>query len=1112
MKGIFTKKVLVIISVVSVIVLTAVVLSLTMGRTYYPSLSDPNGVFYQRVDDDGNVLYEITNQDLFEEIKSNDGIQQLLFMVDSMILSDYINEVTEDEIDDKILELTYGTSDPDALAEISDDVKADLEVQFEQSMILAGFPDNPEDYAKLIVAREKFAMDVILDEQVIDEIDIVKEYLNRYFKDIQAIKIRFTSAADALAVLEKFNLVSLSTTGLREYNGYIYNSESLKDPFDEIVEAYTTIDTYYFDENDNILDTDSEIIYTIGYNDIYTDADDVQYRIQPGTGDLVDGLDDQVIPAAHIFDTLSEAESYKEANSEYYVVTRTDPYDMNETIEVINASSELVFTIDPNGHIWDTDLNDVTYTTDLIVNKVYKPIEDVSIVTLNNSTELSDEEVLEKFIEMYNYVYGLYRDALPSGATVEDLVALDNEYLQFNYEEDYAVNPMIPDFMFSSLSIEDGERYTYDYEALETGGVSQYYLIYKLTEPQKEDVMDKVFDSIEETIIIPTTVGSSITLPTSSYYESTISWTSSDTDIISKTGAFVAPKGDVEIDLTYTITALGRTRSNTITVTALAAGETVEVTDEAPEALSYRDIVNDPTAFNYLEDKLYNDYIYGTSGESNVEDILSEQRALLGFQINDYYLALDYINIYSDYVIEGDGDRTVLASLDSTLNSEEAVTITADDFFEFAIAKNAALYTLYASQFQELLHSPYFEEVFGTQTNLQRNNSDRMAAMYDQITQAKEYYSYLLNIYAQYGMTFTYSTFSEYSYSQFGAKTELALLEYFVSGELQPYLIYETIEDEDIINAMYPFVMDYYDNYFSLNVVHVLAYVDFDEDGSPDDFEDFKDQMTQAEIDAFTALQARLETAMDEFEGTFDELVTEYNNATREDETWGEFKQNGFMILTEDLNVADSDTQGVTHSLTYSGDYGVKDSFDERFVEALIDLYDEYQLPQNADISELYSGLVETQFGLHLIEVSQGDDFDKPSFAFTEEDSENPEYSVGVENPNDTPTLEQLELYSLYKFYTMVYDLSDADVEETYGITVPSFPTSVKNALDTYFGDLLTSTYVLGVININMTDRLSNGEFVTNSYLNLSDTELMAMLQEVGGIYYEAIFGDYVTE
>ncbi len=369
------------------------------------------------------------------------------------------------------------------------------------------------------------------------------------------------------------------------------------------------------------------------------------------------------------------------------------------------------------------------------------------------------------------------------------------------------------------------------------------------------------------------------------------------------------------------------------------------------------------------------------------------------------------------------------------------------------VGKNPALYLLYAAKFENV-YSPFFTEAFGTQTNLQKNKSDRMDEMYVALQDSKDYYSYLAQLYASYGLTFTYSSFSQYAYLQYGTKTELDLLKYFVKGELQPYLIAEAISEYGLVEMMVNTVSDYYDNYFSLDVTHLILFLDYDEDGSPDDYYAYIDSLDEAGVDAYETKLAGFEAAITEYlddeDNTFTTLVTAYRAASREDATWGEFKTFGFALMTEDLNVVDEDDDTITHSRTYSGEYGVKDSFVQEYVDALISIYQVYSQPVNADLDSMMSPLVTTVYGQHLILVQQGDDFERFSAQFTEADPANPVYSEGAENPNGKPTLEQMQLYSLYYFYSIVYDLSDADVESTYGISVPNIPAKVKTALDFY--------------------------------------------------------------
>jgi hypothetical protein len=56
MGNILSKKVIIIFSTILVIVLSAVIISVSIGNTRFPSLSEPDSPFYQQLDSQGNVV------------------------------------------------------------------------------------------------------------------------------------------------------------------------------------------------------------------------------------------------------------------------------------------------------------------------------------------------------------------------------------------------------------------------------------------------------------------------------------------------------------------------------------------------------------------------------------------------------------------------------------------------------------------------------------------------------------------------------------------------------------------------------------------------------------------------------------------------------------------------------------------------------------------------------------------------------------------------------------------------------------------------------------------------------------------------------------------------
>lgn len=1115
MKGIFTRRNIWIAAIVGLIALSAVIVAFATGNTKYPGLSNPDEVFYQRLDDQGNVVYSITNAELFEKMKSNDGINQLLYMTDTYLLSEYIDAVDTAAIDEKLLKLTYGTTDQEVLAELTDEQIAGYETSFAQQMTLAGYVGNERTYAKLMVARDNFARDYADENGLVTNISIINKYLNNYYEDVQAIKIRFTSDEDAQFVMQQYNLVSTADE-LRSYLGYIFVDEDLTDGEDDdetIVEAMKTVIVYYKDEADNLVNLDDEIIYTNGSSNVYTDDDDNQYLLQEDTtGNLVDDDFEIIINASEIFETKAEAESYKEANTFYYTVTRTDPFDMDETINVLDETLAVVYTIDPDGNIWDGAVN---VTNDpflnLTINKVYTAIEDVVTVSNNISAELTNEEILAAYIKMYNYVYGEYRTTLSETATLQELIGSNNEDLMFNYEELLEDNSSVANYLFGGLAInEDNDHYTISPKLLADTSDNYYYLIYKLQETEKEDILDQLIEDVKDTVVIPTVIASDYTFPTTTYYNGTVAWSSDHSDIISSTGAVTNPETDTEVILTYTVSIFGRTESYDKTVTVKAKeADNAEVAEPDYTELTLSDLITDQTLEDTLYNQLLDDYILTAS---NVDSALTETRTELGFQIYDRYLALDYKAIDTSYESNNKGDKSILVSLDHSLTSDAAFTITADDFYAYVLDNNAALYLVYAAQEKEMIYSDYYVTMYGEERDIQKNKSETMDLMYEQVTNVKSQYAYYEQLYAQMGSAFPYDSFGDYTYATYGTKTEFGLLQYFAATSLQAHLIDETINDYEIIEALKDTVDEYYDNYFDMYVSHILVHVDYDEDGDPDDYYEYRESLIGDALTSFDALVAGLENEIENYEGTFTELISEYNKATRDDETWGAYKQAGFLIITQDLNYTDSET-GTVYSRTYHGENtGAKDLFVTEFTDALVDLYALYSDPLNVDKDEMISGIVETKFGIHKIKVTQGNNFERPSAMFPLEDSDlNPDdYSTGSANSEERPTLEQMQLYAEYYYYSIVYDLADADVESKYGITIPNLPASVEKALDTYFQELLTSVYVIGTLNLNLIDRVSNGQFQTSEYTDLTNSMLMDNLQVVYDVYYQAILEQYI--
>jgi hypothetical protein len=414
----------------------------------------------------------------------------------------------------------------------------------------------------------------------------------------------------------------------------------------------------------------------------------------------------------------------------------------------------------------------------------------------------------------------------------------------------------------------------------------------------------------------------------------------------------------------------------------------------------------------------------------------------------------------------------------------------------------------YAAQYKEALYSDYYTVLFGTQRDIQKNDSEYMGYLDNYITSIQnEYNSYLsspyFSLYEQY-YGWNFDTFQTYLYSRYRVEDVITLKENLVLSELRMLFIQETLEDTDVVDIIYDNVQENYDNFFSLYAQQILVYFDFDEDGELDDYIDYYDSLSAEDQTAFDALVSRLETLINESEESFADIVTLYEGMSREDEDWGAFKQHGFILKYESLNPKDDNE--TEQAITYSGEYGVKDTYIEAFTEALIDIYAEYQNPLNVNLDSMISDLVPTKFGLHLIEVEKGDDFDGISLLIEADDYDS--ISDELLNANDMPSLDQVDAYFTYKLYDEFNDLENVSMMNKYGVTLPIIPDEVITELDFYASDTLDNLFGSSMVNYAFIARISDGNILSNITQAEFDENMQALLD----IYYDVTIGDIIVE
>jgi len=447
------------------------------------------------------------------------------------------------------------------------------------------------------------------------------------------------------------------------------------------------------------------------------------------------------------------------------------------------------------------------------------------------------------------------------------------------------------------------------------------------------------------------------------------------------------------------------------------------------------------------------------------DDIISQVYADDKLEIFDPYLALQY-GFNGGEVFENDGSSSIVAKIGD-------VEITVDQLFTFMEERVGTFYSIELAKINMLLTSDAYFDVYGDDYDYLDSKNETMVSNRDQLRTMKATFSG--NGYLSYGFSSADYTWEEFIYLAFGVKTESEVIEQlFIMQSLQPKIVFPTLDYADTEN----YVATKAEEYFSLNVEHLLIYVDFDKDFTPDDFTDYVDGLTDEELIEYQAVKvdfdslvfSKLDDGM-----TFDEITDEYINSLMNDplNEWAEFKQYGFKIMSENLT-PETSIDDVTSK-----------SFDPAFAASLKRIYDAYVIEKANSIEGiteyLDTQITESAFGIHLILATEGSGFEQYSAAYDPNDTTvEGEFSVGSENDSDIPNESQVAIYNKQRFATIGGEL-----------TTDLLPSTVYQSVDLYYKDIFDAYFTqtaFSIVTINyMFD--NNIEYVNDNAVNLEVLE-----------------------
>lgn len=222
---------------------------------------------------------EVTRSELYHELILSNGANYLVQYAEEILLADYIDKVTDEEILAEKDILIYQTTNQ----KLMDELKADEEMSkqlndsFKDQMMVLGYDsenmDDLRSYLELNIAKQNYLNDYLDGLSEDDPMYISEDDIEDYYEDndkgsVNVLTVRFTSKEEAEAALNAFNIVPFfedNSWGL--YDPALNEDATIEDAIeaDSIDETNTTVLTDeevlgYFVQIYNVMNKNAQIV------------------------------------------------------------------------------------------------------------------------------------------------------------------------------------------------------------------------------------------------------------------------------------------------------------------------------------------------------------------------------------------------------------------------------------------------------------------------------------------------------------------------------------------------------------------------------------------------------------------------------------------------------------------------------------------------------------------------------------------------------------------------------------------------------------------------------------------------------------------------------------
>lgn len=1066
--------------------------------------------------------------------------------------------------------LIYGTNDPETVAHYKehDDENKKMIKSFENRLAVLGYSENGaeghtvDDYLKLMVAYDDYATYRLNEGLKIGKLtaDLSNETLIEEYKkgkkDTLAITIKFGSEDEAKSLYKQFN-VAVVGSRLRYYIGnekYVVAKDS---DGSFCVNGDLTVNYYTMD----VTLADSSVINVkVPRGNVKTDSEGNYVWDNNRTAWTIDGdaTEYHFVLTTDEYDeatsTYTTEGSFSASTAEYDDVTTFDTSNtavlnpdawMTLYTKMYNEYYSQMRTLLPTTALDYTSFctaMGIDYASGISeenvakLNEVLKPYNLVLVVTTNDSNE--KQYAIRKYVGNSEYVL-LVENGEVSGAEN----GFVTKFKQFN-----DVN--IPNY---KIVVDDNGD-----PVLDSNGNFQYTLDEngeKIPNDSKKSIKDQTTFDLTNTIKCNqiSLYAAYLNMYNDYSYEG---WNADYEALV---------KGVYE-NLLYNYEDVNKTRSNlatqiftTLTFDESATGGFLaKATSISVSSDTYYYLVmklgssvidEDPSEEKLAElkqDKI-NEYLT-TTGLTSVA--MAELRSEAGLQLFDEYFGYEYEsslvynsnnNTYGPDDTKGyykvksyNAKKLAQTTKNVTVNGLEVkkFKVTADDLYEFAMAQSASSYIAATALNKILLTMSDFEKIHGTSTNYLTSKNWKMIE-YAEATQNYNYYfEYYKNMYAQYGYDY-YKSIGEFLYS-YGSRNFDEMVLSFERGTMRNVFIYNALvgdlfanTNEAYVTTLSSYATDstdptgnttdkylfhsdkftsLFEDYFDINVYHLLINVDFDEDGSPDDYDEFLETFDETTGESsFLRDSLGNKLTLEGWNNTIKKLEKEIYNYINEDENWGKSNISDLSTLADDYkksSIIDGDYKefkklGIALKYESLGNVtaSTKSNYVKEFQDGLEVVYEKLERVDNKLLGySMSDNLTKTEFGLHFIVETAGTNFDKPTFEYSEDT-----YGEAMKNANENVSDSQIALYILQKVYTNIFGDTN-NPEKNAGFNYPVLPPSVVKAFELYY-----ESYINNMLDSSNTYHSNYIMLLTLSKENSKYTESFKQLLEV---YYSVLFGE----